>query len=99
MFGAMPADIRELLLDLPLVHAEAPEGMIVFNRADVPEERREEADEFVVANGGQIGHRPLFEVIGGKTPAGVPGEAAFYALPPAAPIATGHPIARSVQSA
>jgi hypothetical protein len=35
-----------------------------------------------------IGHKPLFEVIGGKTPANVPGQAAFYALPPAALIAT-----------
>jgi hypothetical protein len=81
-------DIREILLDLPLVQAEnPPAGMLVFNRADVPEERREEADAFVMANGGQIGHRPLFEVIGGKTPASVPGDAAFYALPPAALIA------------
>jgi len=78
-------DIREILLDLPLVRTEdPPPGMLVFNRADVPEDRREEADAFVMANGGQIGHRPLFEVIGGKTPASVPGEAAFYALPPAA---------------
>jgi hypothetical protein len=84
----MTDDIREILLDLPLVNsAERPEGMLVFNRADVPEDRREEADEFVMANGGQIGHRPLFEVIGGKTPASVPGDAAFYALPPAALIA------------
>ncbi|MEA2156190.1 MAG: hypothetical protein QOE11_2330 [Solirubrobacteraceae bacterium] len=84
----MTVDIREVLLDLPLVNTEErPEGMIVFNRADVPEDRREEADAFVVANGGQIGHKPLFEVIGGKTPKSVPGNAAFYALPPAALIA------------
>ncbi len=84
----MTDDIREILLDLPLVLAEdTPPGMLVLNRAGVPEERRDEADAFVVANGGQIGHKPLFEVIGGKTPASVPGDAAFYALPPAALIA------------
>ena len=63
-------------------------GNLVFNRADVPEDRREEADAFVAANGGMVGHKPLFEVIGGKTPASVPGEAAFYALPPAALVAS-----------
>lgn len=81
----MSDDIRELLLDLPLVQAEGnPAGTLVFNRADVPAERREEADAFVVANGGQIGHKPLFEVIGGKTPDSVPGDAAYYAVPIAA---------------
>jgi hypothetical protein len=81
-------DIREILLDLPLVQAEgSPEGMLVFNRADVPEDRREDADAFVAANGGMVGHKPLFEVIGGKTPDNVPGQAAFYALPPAALVA------------
>ena len=48
----------------------------------MPEERREEADDFVLANGGLIGQKPLFEVIGGMTPDGGPAAATFYALPP-----------------
>lgn len=80
--------IREVLLDLPLVQTDdRPEGMIVMRRDDVPEDRREEADAWVVAHGGQIGEKPIFEVIGGKTPKSAPGSAAFYALPPAAFVA------------
>ena len=80
--------IKELLLDLPLVQTEdRPEGMLVMRRSDVPEDRREEADEWVIAHGGQIGQKPIFEVIGGKTPASAPGSAAFYAVPPAAFVA------------
>jgi hypothetical protein len=81
----MSQDIREILLDLPLVQTEdRPEGMIVLNAGEVPEDRRAEADAFVQANGGLIGTKPLFEVIGGKTPAGGPAAATFYALAPAA---------------
>ncbi len=84
----MPDDIRELILDLPLVDTpDRPEGTIVIRRTDVPEERRQEADEFVVANGGMIGEKPLLEVIGGKTPAGGAASETFYALPPAALVA------------
>ena len=84
----MSDHIRELLLDLPLVQTDdRPEGMVVLNRADVPEERRQEADDFVLANGGLIGQKPLFEVIGGITPEGGPASASFYALPPAAFVA------------
>jgi hypothetical protein len=78
----MSDDIRELLLDLPLIDTpDRPEGSIVIRRGDVPEERRREADEFVIANGGQIGEKPLFEVIGGKTPAGGAVSESFYAVP------------------
>lgn len=84
----MSDHIREILLDLPLVQTDdRPEGMIVVNRADVPEDRREEADRFVAANGGLIGHKPMFEVVGGITPEGGPPAATFYALPPAAFVA------------
>jgi hypothetical protein len=42
-------DIREVLLDLQLVQTDdRPEGMIVLRRGDVPPERREEADAFVI---------------------------------------------------
>ena len=81
----MSRDIREILLDLPLVQTEdRPEGMIVLNAGEVPEDRRAEADAFVQASGGLIGTKPLFEVIGGKTPPGGPTAATFYALAPAA---------------
>ena len=81
----MPQDIREILLDLPLVQTEdRPEGMIVLNAGEVPEDRRAEAEAFVQAHGGLIGTKPLFEVIGGTTPAGGPKAATFYALAPAA---------------
>jgi hypothetical protein len=82
---AMPDDIREILLDLPLVQTEdRPEGMIVLNAGALPEDRRAEADAFVTANGGLIGQKPMLEVIGGKSPEGGPPAATFYALPPAA---------------
>jgi len=81
----MSQPIREILLDLPLVQTEdRPEGMIVLNAGEVPEDRRAEADAFVQSNGGLIGTKPLFEVIGGTTPAGGPAAATFYALAPAA---------------
>jgi hypothetical protein len=81
----MSDDIREVLLDLQLIDTpDRPEGMVVLRRSDVPEDRRAEADEFVVSQGGMIGHKPLFEVIGGKTPEGASVSEAFYALPPAA---------------
>jgi hypothetical protein len=81
----MSQDIREILLDLPLVQTEdRPAGMIVLNAGAVPEDRRAEADAFVQANGGLIGSKPLFEVIGGTTPGGGPTVATFYALAPAA---------------
>ncbi len=84
----MSDHIRELLLDLPLVQTEdRPEGMLVLSRADVPDERRQEADDYVLSNGGLIGQKPLFEVIGGVTPEGGPAAASFYALPPAALVA------------
>ena len=84
----MSQDIREILLDLPLVQTDdRPEGMIVLNAGEVPEDRRAEADAFVQANGGLIGSKPLFEVIGGNTPAGGPTAATFYALTPAALVA------------
>jgi len=84
----MSVEIREVLLDLTLVDTpDRPEGMIVFRRSDVPEDRREEADEFVTSNGGLIGHKPLLEVIGGKTPQGGGVSETFYALPPAALLA------------
>jgi len=86
--SAMSQDIREILLDLPLVQTDdRPEGMIVLNAGEVPEDRRAEADAFVQANGGLIGSKPLFEVIGGNTPAGGPTAATFYALTPAALVA------------
>ena len=86
--SAMSQDIREILLDLPLVQTEdRPEGMIVLNAGEVPDDRRAEADAFVQANGGLIGSKPLFEVIGGNTPAGGPTAATFYALTPAALVA------------
>lgn len=78
----MPDDIRELILDLPLVDTpDRPEGTIVIRRTDVPQERRTEADEFVVSSGGMIGEKPIFEVIGGKTPAGGRASETFYAVP------------------
>ena len=81
----MTVEIRELLLDLPLVDTpDRPEGTIVIRRTDVPEERRREADEFVVSNGGQIGTKPLLQVIGGKTPEGATASETFYAVPIAA---------------
>ncbi|HWC28305.1 MAG TPA: hypothetical protein VG474_17065 [Solirubrobacteraceae bacterium] len=84
----MSDDIREILLDLPLVDTpDRPEGMLVLRRSEVPAERREEADRFVVSNGGMIGEKPLFEVIGGTTPAGGAATETFYALPPAALVA------------
>ena len=84
----MSEDIRELILDLPLVDTpDRPEGTIVIRRTDVPEERRREADEFVISNGGQIGQKPLFEVIGGITPEGAAASEPFYAVPPAALVA------------
>ena len=84
----MSDDIREILLDLPLVQTDdRPEGMIVLNGSNLPEERRAEVEAFVADNGGFIGHRPLFEVIGGTTPEGGPKSGTFYALPPAALVA------------
>lgn len=81
----MSEDIREILLDLPLVQTEdRPEGMIVLNAGALPEGRRAEADAFVAANGGLIGQKPMLEVIGGTSPEGGPPAAVFYALPPAA---------------
>ena len=81
----MSEDIREVLLDLPLVQTEdRPEGMIVLNAGALPEDRRAEADAFVAANGGLIGQKPMLEVIGGTSPEGGPPAATFYALPPAA---------------
>lgn len=86
---AMPDDIRELILDLPLVDTpDRPEGMIVLRRSELPEERRAEADEFVIANGGLLGEKPLLEVIGGTTPEGGAASETFYALPPAALVAS-----------
>ena len=79
------SEIRELLLDLPLVDTpDRPEGTIVIRRTDVPEERRAEADDFVVSNGGLIGEKPLLEVIGGTTPKGGAAHEKFYAVPIAA---------------
>jgi hypothetical protein len=79
------APIREILLDVPLLDVEdRPEGMIVMRRIDVPEDRREEADAWVVEHGGLIGHAPLIVVHGGKSPNGNPPGEAYYALPPAA---------------
>ena len=84
----MSDDIRELILDLPLVDTpDRPEGTIVIRRTDVPEERRAEADEFVVANGGLIGEKPLLEVIGGTTPKGGGASETYYAVPIAALVA------------
>ena len=78
----MSDDIRELILDLPLVDTpDRPEGTIVIRRSEVPEERRREADEFVISNGGLIGEKPLLEVIGGKTPKGGAANETFYAVP------------------
>jgi hypothetical protein len=78
----MSDDIRELILDLPLVDTpDRPEGTIVIRRSDVPEERRAEADDFVISNGGMIGEKPIFEVLGGKTPAGGAASERFYAVP------------------
>lgn len=77
--------IREILLDLPLLDLEdRPEGMIVMRRTDVPEARRDDADEWVVEHGGLIGHAPLIVVHGGTSPNGSPPGEAYYALPPAA---------------
>lgn len=77
-------DIRDVLLDLPLVDIpDRPEGMLCMRRSDVPEVRRKEADEWIVAHGGLIGQAPMFVVIGGKTPDSAPPGEAFYALPPA----------------
>ena len=84
----MSDDIREILLDLPLVDTpDRPEGTVVIRRTDVPEERRAEADEFVVAHGGMIGEKPLLEVIGGTTPKRVAASETFYAVPIAALVA------------
>ncbi len=84
----MSVEIRELILDLPLVDTpDRPEGTIVIRRSDVPEERREEADDFVISNGGQIGTKPLLQVIGGKTPEGATASETFYAVPIAALVA------------
>jgi hypothetical protein len=84
----MADDIREILLDLPLVDTpDRPEGTIVIRRTDVPEEHRAQADEFVVANGGLIGEKPLLEVIGGTTPKGGAASETFYAVPIAALVA------------
>ena len=84
----MSDDIRDILLDLPLVQTDdRPEGMIVLNGSSLPEARRAEAEAFVAAHGGLVGHRPLFEVIGGTTPEGGATSATFYALPPAALVA------------
>lgn len=81
----MAREIRELLLDLPLVDTpDRPAGMLVLRRSDLPAERRDEADRFVLERGGRIGRRPKLEVIGGVTPAGGEAGEAFYALPPAA---------------
>ena len=81
-------DIREVLLDLQLVQTDdRPEGMIVLRRGDVPPERREEADAFVIEHGGLLGSKPVFEVIGGVTPQGAAASETFYALPPAALVA------------
>jgi hypothetical protein len=78
----MSDDIRELILDLPLVDTpDRPEGTIVIRRTDVPEDRRSEADEFVISHGGMIGEKPILEVIGGKTPAGGSAGEKFYAVP------------------
>lgn len=62
--------------------------MIVLNAGEVPEDRRAEADAFVQSNGGLIGTKPLFEVIGGMTPAGGPTAATFYAIAAAALVPT-----------
>ena len=84
----MTVEIRELILDLPLVDTpDRPEGTIVIRRTDVPEDRREEADEFVLSNGGQIGTKPMLEVIGGKTPEGATASESFYAVPVTALVA------------
>jgi hypothetical protein len=84
----MSEDIRELILDLPLVDTpDRPQGTIVIRRTEVPEDRRREADEFVISNGGMIGEKPIFEVIGGKTPAGGGASETFYAVPIAALVA------------
>ena len=84
----MSDEIREILLDLPLVQTDdRPDGMIVLNASDLPEDRRAEAEAFVAAHGGLVGHRPLFEVIGGTTPEGGGASGTFYALPPAALVA------------
>ena len=81
----MSVEIRELILDLPLVDTrDRPEGTIVIRRTDVPEERRQEADDFVLSSGGQIGQKPMLEVIGGKTPEGASASETFYAVPIAA---------------
>lgn len=81
----MSDDIREVLLDLPLIDTpDRPEGTIVMRRSDVPEERREEADRFVAECGGMVGTKPVFEVIGGKTPEGGSVGETFYAIPIAA---------------
>jgi hypothetical protein len=78
-------EIRELLLDLPLVDGPGrPQGMLAMRRSDVPEDVRDETDAWVQAHGGQIGEVPLIEVIGGRSPkSGPPGEM-YYALAPAA---------------
>jgi hypothetical protein len=84
----MTDDIREILLDLPLVDTpDRPEGTIVIRRTEVPEERRAEADEFVVSHGGMIGEKPLLEVIGGTTPKGAAASETYYAVPIAALVA------------
>ena len=78
-------DIRDVLLDLPMVEAaDRPEGMIVVRRSDVPEDRRQEADAWVAANGGLVGEIPIFTVIGGKTSEKAPPAEKLLALPIAA---------------
>jgi len=85
----MSDPIREVLLDLPLIDTpDRPEGTIVMRRADVPEDRREEADRFVAENGGMVGSRPVFEVIGGNTPEGGMAGDTFYAIPISALVGT-----------
>ncbi len=59
--------------------------MIVLNaRRGAPRSAAQRFDASVRANGGLIGTKPMFEVIGGKRPSGGPPDARFYALSPAA---------------
>jgi hypothetical protein len=85
----MSDDIKEVLLDLPLIDTpDRPEGTIVIRRSDIPEERREDADRFVAECGGMVGSKPILEVIGGTTPEGGAAGETFYAIPIAALVAT-----------
>lgn len=89
MTGNGNDEIRELLLDLPLRDMpQRPEGMLAIRRSDVPEARREETDAWVKAHGGKICHEPLIVVHGGKSPDGGPLGEAFYAIAPAAFVAS-----------